>query len=169
MSKITLKGNTINTIGSLPAVGSQAPDFRLTTAALADVSLKDFAGKKLVLNIYPSIDTGICAMSVRKFNQEASELANTVVLGVSKDTPFALKRFCGAEGIEKVITTSSLRNDEFGSAYGVRIIEGGMEGFLSRAIVVVDENGKVTYTQQVPEIGQEPDYDSALKAIKGSK
>lgn len=166
MTQITLKGNPINTIGSLPAIGSQAPDFKLTTESLEGKSLKDFAGKKVVLNIYPSIDTGICAMSVRKFNQEASDLPNTVVVGVSMDTPFALKRFCGAEGIEKVISTSLVRDADFGKAYGVRIMEGGMQGLMSRSIVILDEKGKVIYTEQVPEIAQEPNYDAALKALK---
>ena len=166
MTQIKLKGNPINTSGSLPKLGSQAPDFRLTKADLADVTLKEFVGKKVVLNIYPSIDTGICAMSVRKFNQQASDMDNTVVIGVSKDLPFALKRFCGAEGIEKVITTSSLRDDKFGAAYGVRIMEGGMEGLMSRAVVILDETGKVIYTEQVPEITQEPDYAAAILALK---
>ncbi len=166
MTQIKLKGNPIQTSGSLPKVGSQAPDFRLTKADLGDVSLKDFAGKKVVLNIYPSIDTGVCAMSVRKFNQQASELPGAVVVGVSKDTPFALKRFCGAEGIDKVITTSSLRDDGFAEAYGLRIAEGVMEGLMSRAIVILDESGKVIYTEQVPDITQEPDYAAALLALK---
>src|ERR1700748_3883711 len=121
MATITLQGKPIHTVGDLPKVGSKAPDFKLTKADMSDVTLKDFAGKKIVLNIYPSIDTGICAMSVRKFNQDASNLPNTVVVGVSKDLPFALKRFCGAEGIDKVVTTSSLRDDSFGHDYGVSI------------------------------------------------
>ncbi len=166
MAQITLKGNSINTIGELPSVGSQAPDFKLTKSDLSDITLKDFAGKKVILNIFPSIDTGICSMSVRKFNQEASELVNTVVIGVSKDTPFALKRFCGAEGIEKVITTSSLRDNSFDKQYGVTIAESGMAGLLSRAIVIVDGSGKVIYTEQVPEITQEPNYVAALAAVK---
>ncbi len=166
MAKITLKGNTINTSGNLPALGSTAPDFRLTKQDLSDVTLKDFAGKRIILNIYPSIDTGICAMSVRKFNQEATELQNTAVLSVSKDTPFALKRFCGAEGIEKLIPTSSVRDDQFGKAYGVTILEGGMAGLFSRAVVIIDEHGKVKYTEQVPEIAQEPNYEAALAVLK---
>jgi thiol peroxidase len=167
MTAITLKGNTIHTAGSLPAVGSKAPDFKLTQSDLSDVSLKDFAGKKVVLNIFPSIDTGVCAMSVRKFNAEASELPGVVVVGVSKDLPFALKRFCGAEGIDKVVTTSALRDDaSFGKDYGVTILDGGLAGLFSRAVVVVDEQGKVAYTEQVPEIGQEPDYEKALAAVK---
>jgi thiol peroxidase len=166
MSQVKLKGNIINTIGSLPAVGSQAPDFRLTNNALENLTLKDFAGKKLVLSINPSIDTGVCATTLRKFNQEASELVNTVVVGVTMDTPFALKRYCGAEGIEKVITTSLVRDPNFGSAYGVRIMEGGLEGLMSRSIVIINESGKVIYTEQVPETTQEPDYAAALSALK---
>ena len=166
MANITQGGNPIHTVGNLPAAGSQAPDFKLTKGDLSDITLKEFLGKKVVLNIFTSIDTGICAMSVRKFNQEASDLTNTVVIGVSKDTPFALKRFCGAEGIEKVITTSALRDQKFGTDYGVSIVDGKLAGLLSRAIVILDESGKVVYTEQVPEIGQEPNYTSALQALK---
>ncbi len=166
MSQILLKGNPIHTSGNLPAIGSQAPDFNLTTAALEGKTLKDFAGKKVVLNIYPSIDTGVCAMSVRTFNKTASELPNTVVVGISMDTPFALKRFCGAEGIEKVLTTSLIRDPNFGTTYGVRILDSGMQGFMSRSIVILDEKGKVLYTEQVPETSQEPDYTSAINALK---
>src|SRR6185436_20626560 len=166
MAKITLKGNPINTAGTLPAVGSQAPDFKLTKNDLTDVGLKDFAGKKVVLNIFPSIDTGVCATSVRKFNQEAASLPNTVVVGVSRDLPFALKRFCGAEGINNVVTTSDVRDGSFGKAYGVTMSDGPLEGLLSRSIVVLDENGTVKYTEQVPEITQEPDYAKALAALK---
>ena len=166
MARITFKGNPINTVGSLPAVGSKAPDFKLTKTDLSDVSLKDFAGKKIVLNIFPSIDTGVCATSVRKFNQEASKLSNAVVVGVSRDLPFAHKRFCGAEGIDKVVTTSDLRDGSFGKSYGVTMVEGPLAGLLSRSVVVVDETGTVVYTEQVPEIAQEPDYAKALAALK---
>lgn len=166
MAKITLKGNPINTVGALPAVGSKAPDFKLTKTDLSDVGLKDFAGKKIVLNIFPSIDTGVCATSVRKFNQEAAKLANAVVVGVSRDLPFAHGRFCGAEGIKGVVTTSDLRDGSFGKAYGVTIVDGPLAGLLSRAIVVVDEKGTVVHTEQVPEIAQEPDYAKALAALK---
>lgn len=166
MAKITLKGNPITTSGTLPAVGSQAPDFKLTKNDLSDVSLKDFQGKKMVLNIFPSIDTGVCATSVRKFNQEASKLPDTVVVGVSRDLPFALKRFCGAEGITNVVTTSALRDDSFGKTYGVTITDGPMAGLLSRAILVVDDKGKVVYSEQVPEITQEPNYANALAAVR---
>jgi thiol peroxidase len=167
MSEIKLKGNPIHTTGSLPAVGSQAPDFRLTKTDLSDVSLKDFAGRKLLLNIFPSLDTGTCATSVRKFNLEASEVPNAAIVGVSKDLPFAHKRFCTAEGIEKLVTASALRDDAFGKDYGVTIRDGGMAGLFSRAVVIVDEKGKVIYTEQVPEIVQEPDYAAALKALRG--
>jgi thiol peroxidase len=167
MATIALKGNPIHTIGTLPAVGSKAPDFKLTKSDMSDVTLADFAGKKVILNIFPSIDTGTCAMSVRKFNAEASELPNTVVVGVSKDLPFALKRFCGAEGIDKVVTTSSLRPDSnFGKDYGVTITDSGMAGVFSRSVVVIDEKGNVAYTEQVPETVDEPDYAKALAAVK---
>lgn len=166
MAKITFKGNPINTVGTLPAVGSKAPDFKLTKTDLSDVSLKDFAGKKVILNIFPSIDTGVCATSVRKFNQEAAGLPNTVVVGVSKDLPFAHKRFCGAEGINSLVTTSDLREGTFGKSYGVTMSEGPLAGLLSRSVVVLDEKGTVKYTEQVPEITQEPDYAKALAAVK---
>ena len=166
MAKITLKGNPISTSGTLPGAGSKAPDFKLTKNDLSDVSLKDFQGKKVVLNIFPSIDTGVCATSVRRFNQEASKLPDTVVVGVSRDLPFALKRFCGAEGITNVVTTSALRDDSFGRAYGVTITDGPMAGLLSRAIVVIDSKGQVVYGEQVPEITQEPNYAGALAAVR---
>jgi thiol peroxidase len=166
MAKITLKGNPINTVGTLPAVGTKAPDFKVAKSDLANVGLKDFAGKKVVLNIFPSIDTGVCATSVRKFNQEAANLSGAVVVGVSRDLPFALKRFCGAEGINNVVTTSDVRDGSFGKAYGVTMTDGPLEGLLSRSIVVLDENGTVKYTEQVPEIAQEPDYAKALAALK---
>ena len=166
MAKITFKNNPINTIGTLPAVGSKAPDFKLTKTDLSDVSLKDFAGKKIILNIFPSIDTGVCATSVRKFNTEAANVPNTVIVGVSKDLPFAHKRFCGAEGISGVVTTSDLREGSFGKAYGVTMSEGPLAGLFSRSIVVIDEKGTVKYTEQVPEITQEPDYNKALAAAK---
>lgn len=165
MAEITLKGNKIHTYGTLPEVGSKAPDFALTKTDLADVSLKDFAGKKIVLNIFPSIDTGVCAASVRKFNEEVQKLDNTVVLCASIDLPFAHSRFCGAEGLESVISVSELRKRQFGEDYGVRIVDGPLAGLFSRAVVVIDEKGVVTYTEQVPEIAQEPDYAAALKAL----
>ena len=165
MAEITLKGNKIHTYGTLPAVGSKAPDFLLTKTDLADVSLKDFAGKRIVLNIFPSIDTGVCAASVRRFNEEVQTLHDTVVLCASIDLPFAHSRFCGAEGLESVISVSELRKRQFGEDYGVRIIDGPLAGLFSRAVVVVDEKGVVKYTEQVPEIAQEPNYEAVLKAL----
>ncbi len=165
MAQITLKGNAINTVGELPGVGSQAPDFTLTSTDLSEVSLKDYSGKKVILNIFPSLDTPVCANSVRKFNAEASSLDNTVVLCISLDLPFAHKRFCTTEGLENVTALSELRQRKFGEDYGVRIADGPLAGVFSRAIVVVDETGKVVYTEQVPEITQEPDYEKALKSI----
>ncbi|MFN3431987.1 MAG: thiol peroxidase [Candidatus Sericytochromatia bacterium] len=166
MASITLKGNPLRTAGELPAVGSAAPAFTLTGADLKDVTLADFAGQQVVLNIFPSIDTGICASSVRRFNETAAGLANTVVLSVSMDLPFALKRFCGAEGIERLVPLSAFRHPGFGQAYGVTIAEGGMQGLFARAVVVIGTDGQVAYTEQVPEIGQEPDYDKALAALR---
>lgn len=164
MAEISFRGNPIHTSGELPAVGSPAPAFELTGSDLAAVTAGDFAGKKLVLNIFPSIDTGVCAQSVRTFNERAAGLDDTTVLNVSADLPFAQARFCGAEGIENVVSASTFRSD-FGSAYGVTMIDGPLAGLLSRAVVVVDADGKVAYTEQVPEIGQEPDYDGALAAL----
>ena len=165
MSQIALQGNPINTCGSLPEIGSQAPDFTLTRADLSDAGLKDFAGKRLVLNIFPSIDTGVCATSVRRFNAEAEKLENTAVLCISADLPFAQARFCGAEGLENVITLSAMRDRKFGQDYGLSIIDGPLAGLFSRVVIVVDENGKIIYRQQVPEIVEEPDYDAALAAL----
>lgn len=166
MAQITLKGNAINTCGNLPAVGSQAPDFTLTKVDLSDVSLKDFSGKKVVLNIFPSIDTPVCSASVRRFNADVEKMDNTVVLCISLDLPFAHKRFCGAEGLNDVISLTELRQRGFGEDYGVRISDGPMAGLLSRAVVILDGSGKVTYTQQVPEIVEEPNYEEALNALK---
>lgn len=166
MATIALKGNPIHTCGNLPSAGATAPDFKLTKGDLSDVSLKDFAGKRKILNIVPSLDTGVCAASARRFNQEAGKLANTIVLTISCDLPFAQSRFCSAEGITSVVTLSELRERKFGEAYGARIIDGPLAGLLSRAIVVLDENDKVIYTEQVPEITQEPDYGKALAALK---
>ncbi len=166
MARITFKGNPISTAGELPKVGSKAPDFKLTKTDLSDVSLKDLNGKKVVLNIFPSIDTPVCQASTRKFNEEASKLANTVVVCASKDLPFALNRFCGAEGLKNVVPASELRDASFSSAYGVKIAEGALAGLFSRAVVVIDEKGNVKYTEQVPEIAQEPNYQAALNALK---
>ncbi len=165
MTQITLKDNPINTIGSLPAVGSQAPDFLLTKTDLSDITSADLRGKRVILNIFPSIDTDVCAASVRFFNAKANTLDNTTVLCVSDDLPFAQKRFCGAEGLTNVISASEMRNRDFGDNYGVRIIDGPLAGVLSRAVVILDETGKVIYTEQVPEITQEPDYDAALAVL----
>lgn len=166
MAQVAFKGSPVHTAGSLPAVGSKAPDFKLTKTDLSDVSLKDFAGKKMILNIFPSIDTPTCAASVRRFNQEAAKVPNTVILGVSRDLPFAHKRFCAAEGIAAVVTASELRDDGFGKAYGVRITDTVLAGLFARSIVVIDESGKVVHAEFVPEIANEPDYDKALGALK---
>ena len=165
MAQITLKGNAINTIGNLPEVGSKAPGFTLVKNDLSMGSLSDYKGTKVVLNIFPSLDTGTCAASVRRFNQEASKLNNTKVLCISKDLPFAQARFCGAEGLKDVHNLSDFRTGEFGKDYGVEIIDGPLAGLESRAVVIIDEEGIVTYTQQVPEIVDEPDYDSALAML----
>lgn len=166
MGHITLRGNPIDTSGDLPARGSPAPAFTLVKTDLTEVSLRDMEGKRVVLNIFPSLDTPTCAMSVRTFNQEASSLRNTVVLCVSADLPFAMSRFCGAEGLSNVIAASVFRAPEFGRDYGVLITTGPLAGLLSRAVVVIDEAGKVVYTEQVPEIADEPDYAAALAALK---
>jgi thioredoxin-dependent peroxiredoxin len=166
MAQIKFKGNPLRTAGDLPKVGSKAPDFKLTKNDLSDVSLKDFAGKKVILNIFPSIDTGVCAASTRRFNQEAAKLGDAVVVTVSRDLPFALGRFCGAEGIKNAVTTSELRDPSFSKNYGVTIAEGPLAGLMSRAVVVIDGSGNVVYTEQVPEIAQEPNYEAALKALK---
>ncbi len=165
MAQITLKGNAINTIGNLPEIGTVAPEFTLVKNDLSLGNLSDYKGKKVVLNVFPSLDTGTCAASVRRFNQEASNLENTVVLCISKDLPFAQARFCGAEGLEDVINMSDFRTGEFGKSYGVEIADGPLAGLESRAVVVVDEAGKVVYTEQVPEIVDEPDYDKALASL----
>ncbi|OHX66764.1 thiol peroxidase [Flammeovirga pacifica] len=165
MAQITLKGNAIQTIGELPAIGSSAPDFSLVKSDLSDIKLSDFAGKKVILNIFPSVDTGTCAMSTRTFNEKASSLDNTVVICVSKDLPFAFGRFCGAEGIEDVLTGSSFRDTSFEDAYGLKITTGPLTGLCSRSIVVIDENGKVAYTEQVTETVDEPNYEAAIAAL----
>ena len=165
MAKITLKGNAINSIGNLPENGVKAPEFKLVANDLSEKTLVDFAAKKIVLNIFPSLDTPTCAASVRRFNAEASKLENTVVLCISKDLPFAQARFCGAEGLEDVHTLSGFRGNDFSNAYGTLIVDGPLAGLESRAVVVVDEKGNVVYTQQVPEIVDEPNYDEVLKAL----
>jgi len=165
MAKFTLKGNPMNTSGNLPAKGSKAPDFKLVKSGLENFSLLELKGKKVILNIFPSLDTSTCATSMRKFNQLAAGKTGTVVLGISKDLPFAHSRFCSTEGITNVITLSGFRDSAFGKAYGVDIIDGPMAGLYARSIVIIDEQGNVIYTQLVPEIALEPDYDQALAAI----
>jgi len=165
MATITLKGTPIETMGDLPQVGETAPGFTLTKRDLSETTLNEFAGKRIVLNIFPSLDTAVCATSVRRFNVEASKLENSVVICVSADLPFAHERFCVAEGIDDVISVSSFRSEAFGKDYGVKITSGPLTGLLSRAIVIVDESGKVIYTEQVPEIAQEPNYEAALAAL----
>jgi thioredoxin-dependent peroxiredoxin len=162
MAKITLAGNPINTNGELPEVGTSAPDFSLTKADLSDVSLSDFAGKKKLLNIVPSLDTPVCATSTQKFNTAIAGKPNSVALIISSDLPFAQSRFCGAEGLENVISLSMMRSRNFAKDYGVLITDGPLAGICARAVVVLDENNKVLYTQMVPEIKQEPEYDPAL-------
>lgn len=164
MATITFKGSAINTAGKLPEVGSKAPDFKLVKSDLSEASLSDYKGKKVILNIFPSLDTSVCAASVRKFNAEAEKQPNTVVLCISRDLPFAHTRFCSVEGLSNVVSLSEYRDDSFSRAYGVKITDGPLAGLHSRAIVVVGENGDVKYTEQVPEIAQEPDYEKALKA-----
>ncbi len=165
MASITLKGNTIHTSGDLPAVGSQAPDFTLVKADLSEVSLSDFKGQQVVLNIFPSVDTPTCATSVRTFNEKASSLKNTTVVCASVDLPFAQARFCGAEGLDNVVAASAFRS-RFPEDYGVRITDGALQGVTARSVVVIDENGKVLYNQLVSEVTEEPDYDAALNALK---
>lgn len=165
MAEITLKGNKINTIGNLPTVGDKAPCFTLVKDDLSVKTLGDYKGSRLVLNIFPSLDTGTCAASVRRFNKEASELKNTKVLCISKDLPFAQARFCGSEGLENVENLSDFRTGEFGKAYGVEIIDGPLAALESRAVVVIDEEGKVIYTEQVPEIVDEPNYEAAIAVL----
>ncbi len=159
MAKVKFKGNEVNTNGQLPAVGSQAPDFKLVGASLNEISLADFKGKRVVLNIFPSIDTGVCASSVRQFNNWISKQENTVVICVSKDLPFASSRFCGAEGLESVITASDFRYNNFATDYGVLMTDGPLAGLMARSVVAIDEKGKVTYNQLVPEIVEEPNYE----------
>lgn len=165
MASITLGGNPIHTTGELPQTGSTAPAFTLVKTDLSSASLADFAGKKVVLNIFPSIDTGTCAQSVRTFNEKASKLENTTVLCISKDLPFAQKRFCGAEGLENVVNLSDFKTGEFGKNYGLDIMDGPLAGLHSRVVIVLDEKGTVLYSEQVGEIAAEPDYEAALAAL----
>lgn len=166
MAHITLKGNAIETIGTLPAKAAAAPAFTLVKTDLSEVTLADYKGKRVVLNIFPSVDTSVCAASVRHFNKTAGELADTVVLCISADLPFAHARFCEADGLKNVVPLSVFRSPAFGKDYGVTITTGPIAGLLSRAIVIIDGAGKVAYTEQIPEITQEPNYDAALAALK---
>lgn len=165
MATVKDNGHPVHTYGDLPAVGSTAPDFLLVDRDLEDVSLRDFAGKRKILSIVPSLDTGVCALSTHRFNEKAAGLRDTVVLVVSADLPFAQKRFCEDEGIDNVKTLSLMRGRGFAKQYGVLLTDGAFEGITARAVVVLDENDKVLYSELVPEIGQEPDYDAALSAL----
>lgn len=165
MATITFQGNPTETSGTLPAVGTQAPDFKLTKTDLSTTALSDFKGKRVVMNIFPSIDTGVCATSVKNFNERATQLENTAVLCISRDTPFAQSRFVNDEGLENIVNLSDLKDGSFGKDYGLTIAEGPFEGLHSRAVVVLDENGSVIYNEQVPEIAQEPNYLAALKTL----
>lgn len=165
MSTITLGGNSVHTSGELPKIGTQLADFKLVKTDLSIATLADFSGKRAVLNIFPSIDTGTCAASVRKFNETAANLNNTVVLCISRDLPFAQKRFCGAEGIENVVNLSDFQNGSFGKANGLEIIDGVLTGLHSRAVIVIDEKGTILHTEQVQEIADEPNYEAALAVL----
>lgn len=167
MAKVTLKGDPVSTKGDLPKVDSPAPDFTIVKNDLTELTLDEFRGQNVVLNIFPSLDTSVCASSVRKFNKEAGSLENTTVVCVSADLPFAQARFCGAEGLDKVITASTFRDGgDFGEKYGVTITDSPLQGLLTRAIVIVDDGGKVIYNELVPEITQEPNYEAAIQAVK---
>ena len=166
MATITLKGNPISTLGDLPEKGSSLKNFDLIKNDLSHASLKDFEGKRIVMNIFPSLDTGTCAAAVRRFNIIAADLENTVVLCISRDSPFAQGRFCGTEGIENAITLSDIATGQFGNDYQLTVTTGPMAHFLSRSVIIADKEGKVTYTQQVPEISVEPDYEEVLEALK---
>ena len=166
MSTVTLKGNPVSVAGNLPQKGTSVADFNLVAKDLKNVSLRDYAGKRKVLNIVPSLDTPVCQTSTRKFNEKAGSLANTVVLVISADLPFAMKRFCEAEGINNVVSLSTMRGRDFHTKYGVDLADGPLKGVTARAVVVLDENNKVKYSQLVPEIKNEPDYDAALAALK---
>ena len=165
MATITLGGNTTHTLGELPKTGKPAPNFQLAAKDLHTVSLNDYKGKRVVMNIFPSVDTGVCASSVRHFNKDAATLEDTVVLCISRDLPFAQARFCGAEGLENVITLSDFKNGSFGKDYGLEIKDGAFAGLHSRVVIVLDADHKVVYSEQVSEIGQEPDYETALNAL----
>ena len=165
MAAITIGGNPIHTNGELPQTGSKAGDFKLVKTDLSEVTLKDFGGSRLILNIFPSVDTGTCAASVRKFNEEAGKLENTKVLCISRDLPFAQKRFCGAEGLENVVNLSDFKEGFFGKAYGLEMTDGPLAGLHSRVVIVLDENAQVIYAEQVAEIADEPNYAAALAVL----
>ena len=166
MAKITFKGNEVNTNGTLPAVGAEAPDFKGVKSDLSELSLKELKGKNVVINVFPSLDTAVCAASVRRFNKEAASLPNTVVLAVSKDLPFAHGRFCTTEGIDKVITLSAFRCSCFEDKYGMLMVDGPLKGLLARGVIVVDQSGKVVYEELVSEITNEPNYEAAIASLK---
>ena len=167
MAEFKLNGNLTHTVSDLPKIGAQAPDFLLTKTDLSTISLKEVAGKKVILNIFPSIDTPVCSASVRRFNKEAGSLNNTIVLCVSRDLPFAHARFCEVEGLKGVVAVSEVRDDSFGNAYGVRIKEGVLQGLFARAVIILDETGKVIFSKLVEELKNEPDYDEVLRVLKG--
>ena len=164
MAQTLFKGNPVNTAGELPAVGSAAPDFKVVGTDLSTVSLSDFAGKKVVINAFPSVDTGVCALQLKAFNEKVAE-KDVILLFVSQDLPFAFSRFCGAEGVENAITASDFRSHSFADAYGLKLVDGPLEGLLTRAVIVLDEAHKVTYTELVSEITHEPNYDAAMAAL----
>jgi thioredoxin-dependent peroxiredoxin len=165
MAQITLGGKIVHTIGELPAIGSTAPSFKLVNNDLNESSSEEYSGKKLLINIFPSLETGTCSTALRKFNEKAAGVKNTVVLAISKDIPYAMRRFCTTEGINNLVTLSGFRDSDFGKSFGVDLIDGPMAGLYARSVVVVDEKGKVIYTELVPEISHEPDYDKALAAL----
>lgn len=165
MAKITLKGNPVNTSGNLPLKGSNAPDFRLVKSDLGNLTLSELKGKRIIMNIFPSLDTSVCATSVRKFNQLAAGKTNVTVLAISKDLPFAHSRFCTTEGITNVVTLSGFRDSAFGKSYGINIVDGPFAGLYARSVVVVNTTGKIVHTQLVPEIVEEPDYNAALESL----
>ena len=165
MATVTLRGNPVNVGGNFPKAGDSAPDFNLTAGDLSDVSLASYAGKRKVLNIVPSLDTPTCAQSTRVFNEKASAMSNTVVLVIAADLPFAMSRFCGAEGLKDVVTLSTFRGKDFHTKYGVDIADSPLRGLTAHGVVVLDENNKVKHAELVPEIAQEPNYDAALAAL----
>lgn len=166
METIYFKGTPVHTYGDIPAVGSTAPDFTLTGNSLQDIKLSDYKGKRVVLNVFPSLDTPVCAMSVRKFNQEAAKLDNTQIICISMDLPFAQSRFCSAEGIDKLVVASAFRAPEFVKNYGLEMVDGPIAGLLARAVIIVDESGKVIYSDLVSEVTDEPDYKAAISVLK---